>query len=313
MSFKEMVDFVESAWPARSYIVPCLVGPPGIGKTAAVREFARKLSLEDGTEHHVVVINAQRCIPSEVISMTMPDEENRTMVLYNSATLTSLRDGDILFLDELWEAHPNVLSVLLTLIESRIMADGTPLPDIMIVAATNATVPPGQLPLNIRQRFVSMTFKIAREDTARYIKSTFDVDISSVHHLMTCEGDGYNVLTPRSMTKMVRWLVDTPEEDRANVASTIDKIWQSRLGTTLAKLVGKKVVSHEQQLRNAVIDIYGGHWVITSSDESINFENCTLDEMFEFLQKLPDWEETKKKLMQIELEDPKEVNEDIKF
>ena len=115
------------------------------------------------------------------------------------------------------------------------------------------------------------------------------------------------------MTKMVRWLVDTPEEDRANVASTIDKIWQSRLGTTLAKLVGKKVVSHEQQLRNAVIDIYGGHWVITSSDESINFENCTLDEMFELLQKLPDWEETKKKLMQIELEDPKEVNEDIKF
>lgn len=314
MGFKQMVEFVEGAWPARSYIVPCLVGPPGIGKTAAVREFAHRQSAKDGKDHRVVVINAQRCIPSEVISMTMPDEEHKTMVLYNSSTLTSLRDGDILFLDELWEAHPNVLSVLLTLIESRIMADGTPLPDIMIVAATNATVPPGQLPLNIRQRFVSMTFAMDQRDTAQYIKDTFDVDINNLLHLMSCDGDKYNVLTPRSMTKMVRWLVDTPDKERVNVANLIDGIWNSRLGTALLQAVMKRNNSPEHQLRKAVLDIYGQNVIgNATTGDMIDFKNCTIEEMFEFLQQLPDWEDTKEKLMQIELEDPEEVNEDIKF
>ena len=45
----------------------------------------------------------------------------------------------------------------------------------------------------------------------------------------------------------------------------------------------------------------------------IDFKNCTIEEMFEFLQGLPDWDLVKEKLMQIELEDSEEVNEDIKF
>lgn len=317
--FQDMLSFVEAAWPARAYVVPCLIGPPGIGKTAAVREFASRLSDSDSLDHKVTVINAQRCIPSEVISMTMPDEDNRTMVLYNSSTLTSLSDGDILFLDELWEAHPNVLSVLLTLIESRIMADGTPLPDIMIVAATNKTVPPGQLPLNIRQRFLSMEFSVDKHGTREYIMNTFGVDLcNDVINLITPLGDNYNVLTPRSLTKMVRWLVDTPEDRRHNVANQINRVWSNTLGNILLADIEKSFKkTKEQQVRDVLIDIVGAVYCRYDSEPGVvtrvDFENDPMDKIFTFLQTLPNWDAIKEKLMNVELEDYEEVEEDIKF
>lgn len=315
--FDKMLSFIESAWPARSFIVPCLIGPPGIGKTAAVREFARRLSEQDGQDHKVVVINAQRCIPSEVISMTMPDEANKTMVLYNSDTLTSLKPGDLLFLDELWEAHPNVLSVLLTMIESRIMADGTPLPDIMIVAATNATVPAGQLPLNIRQRFVSMEFSIDRNGTYEYIKDTYGVKISDeLTDMIASKGDTYNVLTPRSLTKMVHWMVETPVDQRSKVADQINCIWKNSLGSKILKDVNNSAKkTKEQQTREAIIDIFDGCTVALGPDSKdvISFESDSLERIFEWLQNHYKWDDIKKKLMELELEDTEEVDVDVKF
>jgi MoxR-like ATPase len=39
--FQRMVQLLDAAWLLRGEIVPCLVGPPGIGKTAAVEHHAR--------------------------------------------------------------------------------------------------------------------------------------------------------------------------------------------------------------------------------------------------------------------------------
>lgn len=305
--FDAMLDFVRAAWSARGYVVPCLVGPPGIGKTAAVRQFAESL----GEGHKVVVINAQRCIPSEVTSMTMPDQETRRMVLYNSEQLESLNDGDILFLDELLEAHRNVLSVLLTLIESRIKPDGTPLPDIMIVAATNETIPPGQLPLNIRQRFVFKKFDIDREGTKDYVWQRFCVDVGGLCRHLTAEGETYNVMTPRSFTKMIQWLDES--EDRRATSMLIDSIWGSSIGTTIRQCLDERDEirkNPERQVRDALKEITEDRGI----DVACDFDNDSMQDIISKLQALPEWDEVAKLLAKMELdEDDKEDDDEIEF
>ena len=51
--------------------------------------------------------------------------------------ILKLKDGDILFFDELPNGNINTLNACLTFIESRITAAGRKLPNIMIVGAGN--------------------------------------------------------------------------------------------------------------------------------------------------------------------------------
>jgi MoxR-like ATPase len=200
--YEKMIKLLDTSWCMRDQIVPCLVGPPGIGKTAAVMEHAKTHGCD-----HVVKIVASRCVPSETVGMTMPNKDNRSMEIYNSMQLSSLKDGDILFLDELLEADQFVLSTLLTVIESREMADGTPLPDIQIIAATNDTIPPEQLKGNIRQRFMFMRFYMDKGQTEQYIKDKTGIAVPGTVLDKLCEkGNDYNFLTPRSLTKLCLWM-----------------------------------------------------------------------------------------------------------
>lgn len=107
--FDNMLHFVKSAWPARSFIVPCLEGPPGIGKTAAIKQAAEELK-EQGATGKVVTIIASQILPNEVSGITMPVPEEKAMEIFDHYRLSSLRDGDILFFDELLEADQMVLS-----------------------------------------------------------------------------------------------------------------------------------------------------------------------------------------------------------
>lgn len=306
-TFDEMCSFLELAYKSRSVIVPCLVGPPGIGKTAAIRATMSKLA----PNNKLVVINAQRCIPSEVTSMTMPDERTRRMVLYNSEQLMCLEDGDGLLLDELLEAHQNVLAVLLTLIESRIMPDGTPLPDIFIVAATNATVQPSQLAVNIRQRFVFKSFDIDSHGTWYYINKRFGIDLKQdVMGQLRSEGNEYNVLTPRSLTKMVQWIdeSDTPSA----TAAMVDSVWGKSIGTSIYEAIcarESKRKSPDYQVKQAIKDFIG-------EDTWANnmFEDMSLFDIYKCLQDLPGWDVLEEYLSKLDLkEDDVEVSNDINF
>jgi hypothetical protein len=229
--------------------------------------------------------------------------------------LSSLEDGDILFLDELLEAEQFVLSTLLTVIESREMADGTPLPDIQIVAATNDTIPPEQLKGNIRQRFMFQRFYLDKEQTGKYIEEITGIKVpQELLSVLKDTGNDYNFLTPRSLTKLFLWIDAVPEDMIDETANVINDIWRSSIGSEIALARRKrdhKIASPEEQLREAVRSFYGTSPDSPLSDGDIG--DCTMAELLDKLQALPEWETVKDYLMSIQVEEPGDDVNNIAF
>lgn len=283
-----MVEFLDQAWVLKDQIVPCLIGPVGIGKTAAVLKHADNVGAK-----HVVTIIASQILPSEVSGITMPDKDTKSMEIYDHYRLSSLEDGDILFFDELLEADQSVLSACLTLIESRQMMSGRRLPDIQIVAATNPTVDPSLLRENIRQRFMFMRFRIDREGTHDYIKERTGLDLSSSILAMLKESDSsYNILSPRSLTKLCEWMAAVEDPDQ--LAPIINNMWGNNLGSQLALFAkaGRRK-SPRQELEEKIHEL--------KPDLNFDFEECTMQELMDLLRQDPDWLSIMEELSSTEL------------
>ena len=315
-TFDNMVSFIKSAWPARKYIVPCLEGPAGIGKTAAVKQAASELSAGK-----VVTIIASQILPNEVSGITMPVVESKAMEIFDHFRLSSLEDNDVLFFDELLEADELVLSACLTLIESRELMSGRKLPDVMVVAATNPSIKPNMLKENIRQRFVWRKFDIDREGCREYIKNTcrFDPGNELINKLVA-SGDEYNILTPRSLTKMCQWMAEATNEDEAMVIATnMNACWHSTIGTKLKEAFLDKFNSPMNQVKRAIRSaltesdvgyaninaISDGMGAIMYDDDA--FENVSMTELMEVLQQLPEWEAVQEKLSAMAIEEQDET------
>lgn len=292
MSFQEMVDFLDSAWVAKDTIVPCLIGPVGIGKTAAVKQHAKNVGAGK-----IVTIIASQILPNEVSGITMPESETKSMQIYDHYRLSSLKDGDILFFDELLEADQYVLSACLTLIESRMMMSGKLLPDIQIIAAANPTVAPEAIRVNIRQRFMFRSFKIDKEDTAKYIEDKFGFKLpSSILNCLTDDDNKFNVLSPRSLTKICEWLVKS--DDLSKTADIINECWQSMIATHLATAIEKSRFSDRKE------EIAKRQLTKTLEDMNIEFyENESLTDLFSRLQKSDRWKEIAEELAKIDITD----------
>lgn len=308
-TFDDMVDVVESAWEARSFIVPCLVGPAGIGKTAAVRQAASNLQGR-GSTGKVVTIIASQILPNEVSGITMPVPESKAMEIFDHYRLSSLKDGDILFFDELLEADQLVLSACLTLIESRELMSGNKLPDIMIVAATNPTIKPNMLKENIRQRFVWRTFNIDKEGCREYIKRLCGFDPGDVVDQLCATNGEYNILTPRSLTKMCQWICTAKDERQAyNIANQIDKIWQSRIGTRLEEFYLDRFHDPQEQMRRSIEAVLTKRNIRNEDIEAVfdekEFRNTSISELMATLSKLPEWKEICHDLEQMEIVETK--------
>lgn len=194
----DIPKILDMADKCRGELVPCFMGSAGIGKTQSVYQWA-----EDNGRKVVEEILSQ-VLPTEISGINMPDPETQSMKVFDSAKLSSLEDGDILFLDELLEAPPMVLSACLTLIQERRMMSGKKLPDILIVASTNPLSSPTLAKLSLRQRFMFFDVEFDYEYWKDHIKDRFDIDVKdNLQSVIELEGQEWNVITPRTMTKLI--------------------------------------------------------------------------------------------------------------
>lgn len=202
----EIGALMEAVDKRRGDVVPCLLGAPGIGKTEGIEEFARTHG------RNVVHIIVSQVLPTEVSGMTMPNQETHSMDVFDHARLSHMRDGDILFLDELLKGQQQVLSACLTLVQERRLMSGTHLPDVIIVAAANPLASAKMLPEEIKQRFLFMDVEFDSISWCEYMRERDVPYPERLTSLLVTKGDGdarWNTLTPRTATKLTLWYRDS--------------------------------------------------------------------------------------------------------
>ena len=224
-------DILKSIYKIRKELVPLLVGPPGIGKTQAVYRLADELGV------NVVEINANQAMPSEISGMAMPSHDSRIMEYYDDSLLLSLKDGDILFFDEVLTAPAVVLNAFLKLLMDRRLRSGVCLPDVFIVAAGN--VPKSGLrefTAPQLQRFMPIFMKWDPDEWHGYLANRYgegkippmdrkvwtNLILYMKREMSDVEASEYNWnnLTPRRMVQYLDWV----EVDGDAAREAIDEI-----------------------------------------------------------------------------------------
>lgn len=210
---KSILEGVYNNCEARRNIVPLFLGNSGLGKTKLIQQFAKELGV-----NLVEFITSQR-IPQEISGIMMPDKETKRMGIWDFDQMLSLKDGDILFFDEVLNGNPAVLNACLTLLEGRRMISGRPLPDIMIIAAAN---PQGMCPLTpqIKERF--LWYDVSFDETMwvnDYMRPKYGITPEigeKLSKLIKSEDfSSYNFMTPRSIDKNINLIlsdIPTPYE-----------------------------------------------------------------------------------------------------
>lgn len=210
MLTSDIAKLLESAYEMRKEIVPLLMGEPGIGKTQGVYDFAERKGVK------VVELYLSQMSPLEISGMTMPNEADHSMQIFDSKRLDSLEDGDVLFLDELLQAPQQVLAACLTLIQERRMLSGKMLPDVFIVAAANPIENmETRIPLSIRQRFMAVEVMFDDDAWATYMQDRgmlARVDDIKLVNGSSGHRNRFNRCTPRSLTKLCEWFFSAKDK-----------------------------------------------------------------------------------------------------
>lgn len=314
----QIYRLIEAADKCRKEIVLCLLGKPGIGKTEAVERFAK----DHGRK--VVHIIASQILPSEVSGMTMPNQETRSMDVFDHYRLSHMEDGDILFFDELLKGQQQVLNACLTLIQERRLMSGTKLPDVLVIAAANPLATPLQLPLEIRQRFMFVDVEWNRLQWVEYMKALgfeeerFVDRLSKKVDSMLGRDDAWNTLTPRTATKLCLWLRDS-KNDSSVRSFIMDEFGSDVLHHVSDAVFGSGVKSAEAQTAEKIIEILmpmcldpGRSGSLNDMDEAMaaakavaDEEETDMTELISKLQALPEWGDIQAALSASEIEKEK--------
>lgn len=292
---EQIPQLLASAYEARDEVVLCLLGLPGIGKTQQLYKFAKDRGVK------VVEIIASQILPNEVSGITMPVNETHSMEIYDHARLSSLKDGDILFFDELLQASPQTLSACLTLIQERRLMSGKMLPDIMIVAAANELPSATMIPMQIRQRFMFVNVKWDKTAWIKYMNGKHGINISSsCANKINFRDAGYNTLTPRTMSKLIAWRMQCKEEQARNVWHNVVT---QEFGVDVANEIDGSCLSTtpKQQLKLVVWELLD-----PEKDDDVllmtDWQDLSIVQIYERLQKLSMWPEIERALAETQLE-----------
>jgi hypothetical protein len=212
-NIKDVLEKVYKNPSLRKSIVPLFIGNPGLGKTVIIQDFADKKGVK------LVELITSQMSPFEVSGIAMPDKDTKKMTYFNFDKLEDLKDGDILFFDELLNGNPVVLNACLTILEQRKFISGKDLPDVLICAAAN---PQGMAPLTpqIKERFVWYPTIFDGPMWKDFMFAKYNVTYRAVDKLISLiKNEKFidnNFYTPRSIDKALDMLIHevaTPYKD----------------------------------------------------------------------------------------------------
>jgi hypothetical protein len=230
----------------RRTIIPLFLGNSGIGKTKIIEQFTR-----DKGVNLVNFIASQRN-PMEISGMALPNKTGDKMTYLDFDTLLGMKDGDILFFDEILNGNPAVLMACLTLLENREMISGRKLPNIMIVAAANKQGSAILVP-QIKQRFVWYNVKFDPSMWADYMFEKYQMvdevmtDLISLVQNETFLTSDINYFSPRSVDKAVDMIiksVHTPYETK--LLPILNKVIENTTGETIKSANGVELLPNEK-------------------------------------------------------------------
>ena len=211
---KPVLEGIYSDMELRSSCIPLFIGNPGIAKSVIIQDFA------DEKKVTLVEMIGSTMMPHEVTGISIPNQDTKMMSYFDYDRLLGLKDGDILFFDELLNTNSMVLNACLTLFQNRTTASGKKLPKIMIVAAANqqgSTI----LTPQIKERFIFYDVKFNAPLWGKYMYEKYNIIDDVLENLVTLinnekfESSRHNYYTPRSIDKALSMIlkeVKTPYE-----------------------------------------------------------------------------------------------------
>jgi hypothetical protein len=191
----------------RRTTVPLFMSDPGIGKTTITEEFVRDFVESKGNKMVTMVL--PNLMPNEAVGGVYPNQITRVWEFYDSEKLACLNDGDVLFLDEVFNGTlKQTLDAMLNVLGQRRLGSGKKLADVMIIAASN---PQGLINLTpqIKERFIRYDLKFHKEEYQDYLKDKYGMPIAISQHLCTLinkekfEHETWNYNTSRSLEKAI--------------------------------------------------------------------------------------------------------------
>lgn len=200
-----MLDILEKTYSnpvLRKTTVPLFMGNPGMAKTTTIKEFAESKGIK------LLKMTLSQRMPNEVVGMMMPNVHTGKLEVFDSYELESLKDGDILFIDEVFNGTlKQTLDAFLNLLEDRTLPSGKKMADIMIIGASN---PQGLINLTpqIKERFIRYDLKFCKEEYQAYLKDKYGMPESISANLCILIQkekfeDNWNYHSPRSIEKAI--------------------------------------------------------------------------------------------------------------
>lgn len=240
---KKILQKVYDNESLRRTIVPLFIGNPGLGKTVLIQEFAKERGV------NLVELITSQMSPFEISGIAMPDKDLKKMIYYNFDKLENLKDGDILFFDELLNGNPVVLNACLTILEQRKFISGKALPNILIIAAANTH---GMTPLTpqIKERFVWYTVKFSKAMWVKYMINKYKISRNIGDKLTSLikseEFISNNFNTPRSIDKAVNMLIhNTPTPYETTILPILNEMIENPFMETIELPKGKALSPKE--------------------------------------------------------------------
>lgn len=206
-TINEVLESIYKDSNLRRTCIPLFRSNPGYGKSQMISQFAKKKGV------NLVTFIASQRLPNEISGIALPKQDKEEMSFFDYDTLLNMKDGDILFFDEVLNSIPMVLNACLNLLEDRRTISGRKLADIMIIAAGNpqgATIMTPQQ----KERFIFYDVKFNRNIWGKYMYEKYTaipesilLDLSDLISKESFTNSNVNYFTPRSVDKAVEMII----------------------------------------------------------------------------------------------------------